>query len=123
MDPNEDPEMEPGKSKKEKKSRKSKSDSRKSGGRKSKKKASSQEAEDYSDEGQWDPVIFEKKTSDCWKDIVKPKSAADLPSPDIADYDRQEGDDDWPYKKSYAVDERKSKSKKEKGQAEAERQI
>lgn len=87
MDPNEDPEMEPGKSKKEKKSRKSKSDSRKSGSRKSKKKASSQEAEDYSDE----------------------------------DYDRQEGDDDWPYKKSYAVDERKSKSKKEKGLAAPKR--
>lgn len=94
-----------------KSSRKSKSESRKS----SSKKSSKKKEEDYSDEGQWDPVQFDKQTSDCWKDIDKPKRAADLPSPDIADYERQEGDEDWPYKKSYAVDERKSKSKKETG--------
>mmetsp|Transcript_2834 Transcript_2834/g.6664 ORF Transcript_2834/g.6664 Transcript_2834/m.6664 type:complete len:589 (+) Transcript_2834:145-1911(+) len=117
MDPDEDPDMDPGKpSKEKKKSRKSsKSESRKSGKKSKKKSSSSQEGEDYSDEGQWDPVKFDKQTGDCWKDIDKPKRAADLPSPDIADYDRQEGDEDWPYKKSYAVDERKSKSKKEKG--------
>ncbi|CAJ1943004.1 unnamed protein product [Cylindrotheca closterium] len=117
MDPDEDPGMDPGKpSKEKKKSRKSKSESRKSSSRKSKKKSSSsKESEDYSDEGQWDPVKFDEQTGDCWKDIDKPKRVADLPSPDIADYERQEGDEDWPYKKSYAVDERKSKSKKEKG--------
>ncbi|KAL3940319.1 MAG: hypothetical protein SGBAC_005116 [Bacillariaceae sp.] len=116
MDPDEDPDMDPGRSSKEKKkSRKSKSESRKSSSRKSSKKKSSSSQEDYSDEGQWDPVKFDKQTGDRWKDIDKPKRAADLPSPDIADYDKQEGDEDWPYKKSYAVDERKSKSKKEKG--------
>lgn len=83
MNPDEDPDMDPGRASKEKKkSRKSKTESRKSSSRKSSKKKSSSSQEDYSDE---------------------------------ADCDKQEGDDDWPYKKSYAVDERKSKSKKEKG--------
>eukprot|EP00980_Cylindrotheca_fusiformis_P012621 scaffold3084_cov144-Cylindrotheca_fusiformis.AAC.69 len=125
-------------SKEKKKSRKSKSDHRKSSSRKSKKKSSSLHSEEgewdksskHSEEAdfkseeltkspseEWDPEKFDKKAGERWKDADAPKQAQDLPSPAIenAPEDRAGDGDDWPFKKTYAVDEkRKSKSKRSK---------
>lgn len=124
-----------------KKSRKSKSEHRKSSSsRKSKKKSSSSHGEEssewekgsskHSDEAdfkseeltkspseEWDPEKFDKKAGQRWKDSDETKHAQDLPSPAVADApeDGKAGVDDWPFKKTYAVDEkRKSKSKRTK---------
>jgi hypothetical protein len=66
---------------------------------------------------EWDPKKFDKQANHRWKDSDAPKHAQDLPSPAITD--APEGGkgsrEDWPFKKTYAVDEkRKSKSKRTK---------
>jgi hypothetical protein len=129
--------------KEKKKSRKSKSEHSKSERksiRKGKKKSSSAHAEGVEwdksskdiDEGdwksedmtkspsEWDPKKFDKQASQRWKESDSPKHAQDLPSPAVADAPEggKGSGDEWPFKKTYAVDEkRKSKSKrtKEKG--------